>query len=89
MTAAKRIAELTPAERGHLTLDAIEALDNIDSGEWTVADAHALLGDELAQGVVLYANLLEATLVMTRGADVPEIRESCRTTARRIAEPKA
>lgn len=73
---------IEPAERERLTLDAIEVVENIDSGEWTAGDAAALLGDDLTVGLVTYVNLLETMLLLTRGADVPAIRASCKVTAK-------
>lgn len=72
----------SPEQRERLTLDAIEVVENVDSGEWTPLDAQLLLGDDLVRGLVIYANLLETMLLLTRGADVPAIRASCRVTAK-------
>lgn len=71
-----------PARRERLTLDAIEVIENIDSGEWSPGDALALGGEDLVAGLVHYANLLETMLLLTRGADVPAIRASCKVTAK-------
>lgn len=79
-------AALSPWQRGRLTLDAIEAVDAIGRGEWTVADARALLGDDLDAGLIQYAGLLEAMLVTLRGAPVAAVRDACRDTAQRLVQ---
>lgn len=52
-------AVTTPARRGRLTLDAVDAVDAIRGGDWTLADAGALLGADLAAGLYEYACALE------------------------------
>lgn len=77
-------AELSPHRRGRLTLDAIEALDHIGAGEWTLDDARALLDSDLEAGLVQYAGLLEAMLVTVRGVPVATLRAAARDTAGRL-----
>lgn len=72
-----------PERREQLTLDALDASEAIASGEWTVADARALLGDDLVHGLVLYAQLLETMLAIARAVgSVEPVRAAARDSAR-------
>lgn len=71
-------SDTTRAER---VLDALEAVANITSGEWTWDDAHALLGDALAPGLMEYAHYLEAVLTRA-GFDPLRARAECAQLAR-------
>lgn len=72
---------ITPAERERLTLEAMDAVEQLDTGAFTAEELLMLTGPELIAGLVLLVNLHEAMWTMT-GRDVDAIRESCRTTAR-------
>jgi hypothetical protein len=80
------VTHTSNAERARVTLDAVEIMDNIGTGDWTATDALALTDPtDLVDGLREYANYLEALLVM-RGLDVPDIRRSARNAAARLAE---
>ena len=78
-TASQRLPN-SEAER--LCLLGVDAVDLYALGD-TPGQLASDIGDlaELAEGLVLYAQLLEATLVVGRSTDVPEIRRAARETA--------
>lgn len=74
-------APIPASERKRLTLDAITAVESIDSGEWTARESLDLAGPELVDGLVLLVNLYEAMIHLSRGVDIPLIRQAARDTA--------
>lgn len=74
---------MTPGERGQLTLDAIDAVEMVDADTMQPAEVIEL-GDDAVLGLVLYVNLLETMLYLTRGQDIPVIRDVARANARSL-----
>jgi hypothetical protein len=75
-------ASIQPKERARLTLDAIDAVEEVDAGTWTSHDLIEMSGTEIVDGLVLYCNLLEAMLHLSRACDVPTIRQAARDSAK-------
>lgn len=72
---------ITREQAEALCLSAIDSMDLIGMGE-TPQDVTA--SDDpvaIVQGLVLYAQILEATILVTRGSDISEIRAAARSTA--------
>jgi hypothetical protein len=70
--------------RERLTLDAMDAAEAIASGEWTIEDARALVGDDtLVHGLILYAQLLETMVALRSGFGAVEpVRDAARRSAK-------
>lgn len=65
-----------------LTLSAIDNLELVALGETPAAVVAAGGALDAVRGLMLYAQLLETSIVVMRGTDVPEIRAAARTTSR-------
>jgi hypothetical protein len=81
---------LDPKQRGALTLDAIEVVDAVCKGDWTVADVLAL-GDpsDVLDGLIQYATYLETVVHVTRGSSIGDIRQAARNASRALIERSA